>query len=63
MNAIQGWLELASARHSMGASRLNTVLLDHKFHPAATSLLVTRDEGKGIYRVYLQNHHISTVLE
>ncbi|XWS26026.1 hypothetical protein CRYUN_Cryun27aG0118200 [Craigia yunnanensis] len=42
----QGWLELASARHSMGASRVNTVLLDHKFHPAATSLLVTQDEGK-----------------
>ncbi|XVF74092.1 hypothetical protein PTKIN_Ptkin13bG0032900 [Pterospermum kingtungense] len=42
----QGWLELASARHSMGASRVNTVLLDHTFHPAATSLLVTQDEGK-----------------
>ncbi|XVE69593.1 hypothetical protein DITRI_Ditri10aG0003000 [Diplodiscus trichospermus] len=42
----QGWLELAGARHSMGASRVNTVLLDHKFHPAATSLLVTQDEGK-----------------
>ncbi|WRX31272.1 hypothetical protein QQP08_023759 [Theobroma cacao] len=42
----QGWLELASARHSMGASRVNTVLLDHKFHPAATTLLVTQDEGK-----------------
>ena len=53
MYRIQGWLELASARHSMGASRVNTVLLDHKFHPAATSLLVTQDEGKGIYQVYL----------
>ncbi|OMP07588.1 hypothetical protein COLO4_07215 [Corchorus olitorius] len=42
----QGWLDLASARHSMGASRINTVLLDHKVHPAATSLLVTQDEGK-----------------
>ncbi|XVF35814.1 hypothetical protein REPUB_Repub19eG0003200 [Reevesia pubescens] len=42
----QGWLELASARHSMGASRVNTVLLDHKFHPAATSLLVNQAEGK-----------------
>ncbi|KAK8705765.1 hypothetical protein V6N13_049357 [Hibiscus sabdariffa] len=40
----QGWLELASARHSMGAYRVNTVLLDHTSHPAATSLLV--DEGK-----------------
>ncbi|KAB2096385.1 hypothetical protein ES319_A01G105000v1 [Gossypium barbadense] len=42
----RGWLELASARHSMGASRVNTVLLDHTSHPAATSLLVTQDEGK-----------------
>lgn len=50
MYQIQGWLELASARHSMGASRVNTVLLDHKFHPAATTLLVTQDEGKGIYQ-------------
>ncbi|XP_039026753.1 coiled-coil domain-containing protein 115-like [Hibiscus syriacus] len=40
----QGWLELASARHSMGAYRVNTVLLDHTSHPAATSLFV--DEGK-----------------
>ncbi|GMJ10555.1 hypothetical protein like AT1G20770 [Hibiscus trionum] len=40
----QGWLDLASARHSMGAYRLNTALLDHTSHPAATSLLV--DEGK-----------------
>ncbi|XP_022739476.1 coiled-coil domain-containing protein 115 [Durio zibethinus] len=42
----QGWLDLASARHSMGVSRVNTVLLDHKFHPASTSLLVTQDEEK-----------------
>ncbi|GMJ02785.1 hypothetical protein like AT1G20770 [Hibiscus trionum] len=42
----QGWLELASARHSMGAYRVNTVLLDHTSHSAATTLLVTQDEGK-----------------
>ncbi|XWS20837.1 hypothetical protein CRYUN_Cryun30bG0003200 [Craigia yunnanensis] len=52
----QGCLELASARHAMGASRVNTVLLDHKFHPAATSLLVTQDERKGIYQLTPWNH-------
>ncbi|XP_059460685.1 uncharacterized protein LOC132189882 [Corylus avellana] len=40
----QGWMELASARHSMGASRINGALLDLKFHSAATSLQVTGDE-------------------
>lgn len=39
----QGWLELASARHSMGASRISSALFDLKFHPAATSLQVTED--------------------
>ncbi|KAI3797194.1 hypothetical protein L1987_32448 [Smallanthus sonchifolius] len=34
----QGWLELASARHSMGASRLNTSLLSLKHHSAATTV-------------------------
>ncbi|KAK2664053.1 hypothetical protein Ddye_002627 [Dipteronia dyeriana] len=38
----QGWLELASARHSMGASRINGVLLDLKGHSADTSLQVSR---------------------
>lgn len=38
-------MELASARHSMGASRINGALLDLKFHSAATSLQVTGDEG------------------
>ncbi|KAK3226969.1 hypothetical protein Dsin_006831 [Dipteronia sinensis] len=38
----QGWLELASARHSMGASRINGVLLDLKVHSADTSLKVSR---------------------
>uniref|UniRef100_A0A251JH66 Vacuolar ATPase assembly protein VMA22 n=1 Tax=Manihot esculenta TaxID=3983 RepID=A0A251JH66_MANES len=36
----QGWLELASARHSMGASRINSALLDFKVHSASTSLQV-----------------------
>lgn len=37
----QGWLELASARHSMGSSRINGSLLDLKPHSAATTLQVT----------------------
>ncbi|XP_050884583.1 uncharacterized protein LOC127087689 [Lathyrus oleraceus] len=41
----QGWLELASARHSMGASRVNSSLLDLKFHPAATTLKITGNDG------------------
>ncbi|XP_015884162.1 uncharacterized protein LOC107419855 isoform X1 [Ziziphus jujuba] len=40
----QGWLELASARHSMGASRVNSALLNLKFHSASTSLQVTRND-------------------
>ncbi|KAI7747916.1 hypothetical protein M8C21_015765 [Ambrosia artemisiifolia] len=34
----QGWLELASARHSMGASRVNTALLSLNHRSAATKL-------------------------
>ncbi|QHO29491.1 uncharacterized protein [Arachis hypogaea] len=37
----QAWMELASARHSMGTARLNTSLLDLKFHPASTTLKIT----------------------
>ncbi|KAJ7957988.1 coiled-coil domain-containing protein [Quillaja saponaria] len=40
----QGWLDLASARHSMGASRINSSLLDLKLHSAATSLQVTQSD-------------------
>lgn len=40
----QGWMELASARHSMGASRINGALLDMKLHSAATSLQVNEHE-------------------
>ncbi|KAM7517377.1 hypothetical protein LguiA_006960 [Lonicera macranthoides] len=36
----QGWLELASARHSMGTSRISGALFDLKHHTAATSLQV-----------------------
>ncbi|XP_076952007.1 uncharacterized protein LOC143625602 isoform X1 [Bidens hawaiensis] len=34
----QGWLELASARHSMGGSRVNPTLLSLKPHSAATTV-------------------------
>ncbi|XP_058098609.1 uncharacterized protein LOC131243336 isoform X3 [Magnolia sinica] len=36
----QGWLELASARHSMGTSRITSALFDLKLHSAATTLQV-----------------------
>ena len=44
---LQGWLELATARHSMGTSRINSALLDLKTHSAATTLQVNeaRDES------------------
>ncbi|KAH9626954.1 hypothetical protein KSS87_005723 [Heliosperma pusillum] len=40
----QGWFDLASARYSMGASRVNSALLDLKEHHAATHLEVATDE-------------------
>ncbi|XP_074286569.1 uncharacterized protein LOC141611827 [Silene latifolia] len=40
----QGWFDLASARYSMGASRVNSVLLDLKEHSAATYLEVATNE-------------------
>ncbi|KAI0499540.1 hypothetical protein KFK09_017744 [Dendrobium nobile] len=36
----QGWLELASARHSMGPSRLSSALLDLKVQSAATTVML-----------------------
>ncbi|KAJ8774258.1 hypothetical protein K2173_009689 [Erythroxylum novogranatense] len=41
----QGWLDLASARHSMGTSRVNSVLLDLTSHSASTSFCVSQDQG------------------
>ncbi|XP_050156126.1 uncharacterized protein LOC126629994 [Malus sylvestris] len=38
----QGWLQLASARHSMGESRVSSALLDLKSHNASTFLQVTQ---------------------
>ncbi|KAL9238087.1 hypothetical protein vseg_012560 [Gypsophila vaccaria] len=40
----QGWFDLASARYSMGASRVNSVLLDLKEHSASTYVEVGIDE-------------------
>ncbi|CAN0924266.1 hypothetical protein LINGRAHAP2_LOCUS34070 [Linum grandiflorum] len=39
----QGWLDLASARHSMGTSRISYAMLDHKEHAASTSLQIISD--------------------
>lgn len=44
----QGWFDLASARHSMGTSRISTALLDLKIHSAATSLRVDERVGGSI---------------
>ncbi|KAK9270597.1 hypothetical protein L1049_026179 [Liquidambar formosana] len=53
----QGWLELASARHSMGASRISSALFDLKLHSAATSLQVTQhDVGSMVKRPHFTLH-------
>ncbi|CAN6276252.1 unnamed protein product [Urochloa humidicola] len=41
----QGWLDLASARHSMGPSRVSSTLFDHKEQSAATKLQVIDHSG------------------
>ncbi|CAL5068827.1 unnamed protein product [Urochloa decumbens] len=41
----QGWLDLASARHSMGSSRVSSTLFDHKEQSAATKLQVVDHSG------------------
>ncbi|KAK3038809.1 hypothetical protein RJ639_028531 [Escallonia herrerae] len=48
----QGWMELASARHSMGASRLNSALFDLKHHNAATSLEVNHHDDTTMQQTY-----------
>ena len=46
-------MELASARQSMGASRISSSLFDLKLHSAATSLRVTEDDdGKYILLIH-----------
>ncbi|KAL5073770.1 hypothetical protein RYX36_012754 [Vicia faba] len=62
----QGWLELASARHSMGASRVNSSLLDLKFHPAATTLKIIGNDGEQpqfTLQKWVSSEHESTQLE
>ncbi|RLM66100.1 hypothetical protein C2845_PM16G11170 [Panicum miliaceum] len=41
----QGWLDMASARHSMGPSRVSSTLFDHKEQSAATKLQVADHAG------------------
>ncbi|XP_062090140.1 uncharacterized protein LOC133796582 [Humulus lupulus] len=40
----EGWFELASARHSMGASRVSSAMLDLNSHSAATSVQAASDD-------------------
>lgn len=44
----QGWLELSSARHSMGGSRVNTALLSLKHHSAPTTVELDYDNGRSL---------------
>ncbi|KAL2952907.1 hypothetical protein AAZX31_19G137600 [Glycine max] len=62
----QGWFDLASARHSMGASRINSSLLDLKFHSAATTLKITNYDGTQpcfMLRKWVSSEHESSQLE
>ncbi|KAL5670408.1 hypothetical protein ACJX0J_022629, partial [Zea mays] len=45
-----GWLDLASARHSMGPSCFSSTLFDHKERSAATKLQVVDHDGLKNYR-------------
>ncbi|XP_019054970.1 PREDICTED: uncharacterized protein LOC104607252 isoform X2 [Nelumbo nucifera] len=40
-----GWIDLASARHSMGLSRVTSALFDLKSHSAATTLHVSQQDA------------------
>lgn len=42
---LQGWLELASARQSMGSSRVSSALFNLKYHRAATLMEVDQNDG------------------
>ncbi|CAA6666649.1 unnamed protein product [Spirodela intermedia] len=42
----QGWLELSSARHSMGNSRISSTLFDMKPHSSATTVDLTVSTGE-----------------
>ncbi|XP_027355970.1 coiled-coil domain-containing protein 115 isoform X2 [Abrus precatorius] len=62
----QGWLDLASARHSMGGSRINSSLLDLKFHSASTTVEITNSDGTQPcfkLRKWVSSENVSTQLE
>ncbi|KAJ1427407.1 putative coiled-coil domain-containing protein [Sesbania bispinosa] len=62
----QGWLELASARHSMGASRINSSVLDLKLHSAATTTKITKYDGTQpcfMLRKWVSSEHENAQLE
>ncbi|KAG9142103.1 hypothetical protein Leryth_016315 [Lithospermum erythrorhizon] len=44
----QSWLDLSSARHSMGALRISSAMFDHKNHDAATSVQVDQADGLSV---------------
>ncbi|KAK9136609.1 hypothetical protein Sjap_007203 [Stephania japonica] len=48
----QGWLDLASARHSMGPSRINSGLFDLKLHAASSTLNVTELDDEVVDQPY-----------
>ncbi|RXI06856.1 hypothetical protein DVH24_025992 [Malus domestica] len=48
----QGWLQLASAQHSMGASHVSSALLDLKSHNASTFLQVTQQSNRGAEQIH-----------
>ncbi|KAF1893637.1 hypothetical protein Lal_00002141 [Lupinus albus] len=62
----QGWFDLASARHSMGASRINSRLLDLNFHSASTTFNITNFDGTQpsfTLRKWISSEHETAQLE
>lgn len=62
-SVLQGWMELASARHSMGATRVSSALYNLKSHHAST--MVEVDNGKLVQlsasnHTFLQNQLVCT---
>ncbi|KAI9115582.1 hypothetical protein K1719_013251 [Acacia pycnantha] len=50
----QGWLDLASARHSMGGLRINSSLFDMKLHSAATTVKITQCDDIAVDSIAVQ---------
>ncbi|KAI9115748.1 hypothetical protein K1719_013417 [Acacia pycnantha] len=50
----QGWLDLASARHSMGGLRINSSLLDMKLHSATTTVKITQCDYIAVDSIAMQ---------